>query len=54
MNTLVDRFLKQCANRTEQKFWIGRTYNYIQHYSDNETVRLWGGSFQLPATSQYP
>lgn len=38
----INTFLKNAANRTEQKFWIGRTYGYIRHYSEDEAVRLWG------------
>lgn len=27
---LVDRFLKQAVNHTERKFWIARTYRYLE------------------------
>jgi len=48
--TLVDEFLKHAANRPEQRFWIGRTYDYMQFYSDKETIRLWGAlnHYRLP------
>ena len=48
--TLIDTFLEKAANRTEQRFWIGRTYAYMQYVAGDGEERLWGNlsNYRLP------